>query len=807
MLDALSKVGTKISELFDDSLFLGDSIKEKKRTREKTFSKEPFSQLLPYQSYDEEKELFFGEKSVGFVIEAIPLIGFDEAGSKILGSIFQETMEEGTSLQCLLLADHRIDPFLTSWASSRRQEEIFSEIFSKRTSYFKEKKEAPPRVFRFIFSYSSQEKNLIKVQETKERMLKSLKALTYAFFWKPEHLLETVGSFVHFDRSTKANKQNWNPFQPLSSQFQTGGKIDVTEDGLHWKNSTFKSYRVVDTPSHISPGTMQRLIGDSLRDSFRIDCPFYIHYGIHCPKQSRAESSFKTRSQLIENQGKSSYLIRLIPELADELKECDLIRRSLSQGARFVWTGLSAGIWAPKEHLGKFHQAIKNVFKINQFKLADNTCLHLPQYLAAMPMTWAEYVEDLKVLDVLKTTLSTECTHFVPIQGEWMGTETPGMLLTGRRGQLLNWNPFDNKSGNYNVVVAGRSGSGKSVFMQEMLLNGLSTGAKVYVLDVGRSFEKMCDVLQGQKIEFSRETEVCLNPFTNISAENVEERETAFSFLKAIISCMAAPTQGTTDHENAYIEKAIKYAWNNKKNQATITDIGLFLTSQEGEIPQKLGMMLTPYMKEGIYEKYFEGKSNISFCNPMVLIELEELKEKKDLQTVVLQLVIMAITNEAFLGDRKTPFYICIDEAWDLLRAKQTGAFIETLARRLRKYRGSLIIGTQSLDDFETTEGAKAAYENSDWMCLLSQKKSSIAKSTKFDPQVQKALETVSTRHGQYSEVMILDGDGNFSIARLNLDPFSSLLYSTKAEEYAKLKDLTNSGMSISSAINHLLKK
>lgn len=89
-----------------------------------------------------------------------------------------------------------------------------------------------------------------------------------------------------------------------------------------------------------------------------------------------------------------------------------------------------------------------------------------------------------------------------------------------------------------------------------------------------------------------------------------------------------------------------------------------------------LGVMLTPYTKTGMYAKYFEGENNVDFTNPLVVIELEELKGKEDLQAVILQMFIMDIANRAFLGDRKTQFYICIDEAWDLLRAPQTGKFI-----------------------------------------------------------------------------------------------------------------------------------
>ena len=267
---------------------------------------------------------------------------------------------------------------------------------------------------------------------------------------------------------------------------------------------------------------------------------------------------------------------------------------------------------------------------------------------------------------------------------------------------------------------------------------------------------------------------------------------------------MVDPKEGTSRHQDGLIEMAIRDAWEKKGNQASITSVVDWLSSQNDMTAKTLGVMLMSYTKNGVYAKYFEGENNINFTNPMVLIELEELKEKKALQAVVLQLCIMTITNQAFLGDRKTPFYICIDEAWDLLRAKQSGAFIETLARRLRKYYGSLVIGTQGFDDFFTTAGAQAAFDNSDWMCLLKQKETSISK-LNFTEHKKKMLESLSSPHEGYREVMICDADGAYPVARIILDPFSKLLYSTKPEEYARLKELQKQGLSITEAINHLL--
>lgn len=811
MLKTLNRFGGKISKMFGEPAASGGNLQP--------FSGDPLAHLLPWRSYDEESRIFIGQHSLGFTIEAIPLVGSGQAAAKEIASIFQEILEEGDSLQCFLWADHRIAPFLERWEKARNQaEEIYQEIAHKRAQFYQNPSSVNPRIFRFMLSLSMQAKcdvvTLAKLKEKKEKILTTLKSLTYAFVWDIEDFLHTTGALINFTPEREVKKRHWNPFQTLASQLPSGGLLSIDENYLKWeaeKDTYLKTFRAVDHPSFWSLAEMQRLIGDIFRDTFRIQVPFYLHYGVHCPKQSKEEGKFKRRSHLIEKQGRSSLLMRLIPALAEELKESDAIRKELVQSSKFVWTQLSAGVWAGKENLASAEQSLKSLFRINQFTLAENRYLHFPSYLSSLPMTWSEYATDLNELNLLRTTINTECGGLVPMQGEWMGTKTPGMLLTGRRGQLVNWNPFDNKAGNYNTVVVGRSGSGKSVFMQDLLLSNLGTGAKVFILEVGRSFEKLCDLLHGQYIEFSKESDICLNPFSTVSTKDAEETDTSISFLKSIISCMAAPEKGTSDYENALIEKAIRYAWNTKQHKATITDVAHWLQNHRDESAKILGVMLTPYTKEGIYAKYFEGDNNVDFTSPMVLIELEELKEKKDLQSVVLQLFIMTITNQTFLGDRKTPFFICIDEAWDLLRGKQTGLFIETLARRLRKYFGALVIGTQSVDDFYSTPGALAAFENSDWMCFLAQKKSSITRfaesgKVEMDDAKKFALESVTTRHGEFSEVMICDADGNYSIARLILDPFSQLLYTTKAQEYSRIKELQKEGMTISQAINQLVK-
>ncbi len=814
-----ANLGQKLAKLFGQpDLGRRPADPATRETLADLFDHDALADVLSFESFDAEHGIFVNRGSAGFVVESVPLVGLDATAQRELASFYEEILKEGDSIQCLLLADHRVGLSFDYWSQAREARGgVHASLAARRSQFLRESNGSAVRHFRFILSYSrpfKKEPSLAQLKDLaaiKEQLLTTLKSLTYSFAWTPSDFLTCVGGMVGFDPSSDVPRRRWNPLESLSHQLTNAGQLRVEDTGLKWSPDTeFRSYRVGDEPAEWSLAGMQGLIGDFYREAYRIDVPFYLHYGVHMPNQSKAQKSFKTKSLLIENQGKSGALLRLIPDLAKELSDTDTVRRALNQGSRLVWTQLSAGIWSAADAIEQQETALKSLFRIHQFSLHRNDHIHLPAFLASLPMTWGEYAQDLRLLNLLKTTISAECSHFVPIQGEWQGTPSPGMMLVGRRGQLLNWNPFDNKSGNYNCVVVGRSGAGKSVFMQDLVSSGLGTGGRVYILEVGRSFEKLCSFFSGQQIEFSGDSQICLNPFSRIPVEDREAQLAAFSMLKSIVSCMAAPLMGTSDYENALIEKAIHQAWDLRGNQATISDLAHWLSEHPDERARTLGTMLGPYSKGGTYARYFEGENNVDFSSPMVVIELEELKEQKDLQSVVLQLFIMTITNQAFLGDRKTPFYICIDEAWDILRSKQTGVFIETLARRLRKYRGSLVVGTQNVEEFFASPSAQAAFENSDWMCLLAQANSSIARFAKAEKinlsaGMQRALESVHTVHGEFSEVMIADADGGYSIGRLMIDPFTQLLYTTQPEEFAHLKDLQAQGMTIVEAVDHML--
>ena len=783
--------------------------------------------LLPYDAYYSKTKLFYNQESVGFVIETAPLVGASAEMQKEVSNLFAMALPEESALQVMLWADPHIGDQLDVYQQARHgQSSTLQYMAEQRADYLKEFAYHSPfkpyclRNFRCFLSFSKKRDTSTRADQELCERLKNQIVTTLQMLGLPVHswdandLLATLGSILN-TTTAEVNTPvvQWNNLQSLAEQLGCGtANLQVAEQGLALNDHDLvvRTYSAKSYPSYWSLHAMGELIGDLERDQAQIPCPFMIHYGVTIPKQEKPKNQLLAKASYVEKQAYSP-IGKYLPSIMAEAEELAFVREALNKGERIVQTQFGVILMAKPEDMDNAEQILLNLFIAKEWKLEANRYLHLPMFLTSLPMLWGQdKVKGLLSLKKLKTTLSTESANLLPIQGEWKGTKTPGMLLSGRRGQVFSWYAFDNDAGNYNVCVVGRSGSGKSVFMQELMTTTLGLGGRVFVLDVGRSFEKTCLLLEGQFIEFSPNTNLCLNPFTTIPTDNDEVASDALAMLKSVLILMAAPSHGVDDKGAALLEQAMLETWEKYKNASTISNIADWLTSHSDPKANDLGQMLYPYTASGTYGRYFNGPSTVNLDNALIVIELEELKERKDLQAVVVQMMIINITNQMFLGDRQTPFNIVFDEAWDMLRGKQSGLFIETLARRLRKYKGSLVVGTQSINDFFQSPGAQAAFDNSDWMCMLSQKPESIEQLKKTDrlslsPQKEAQLKSLKTKQGQYAEVMII-GPNGYAIGCLILDPFSSLLYSTKAEDFAAVKQLTQIGVSTGDAIKQLIK-
>ena len=331
----------------------------------------------------------------------------------------------------------------------------------------------------------------------------------------------------------------------------------------------------------------------------------------------------------------------------------------------------------------------------------------------------------------------------------------------------------------------------------------LGTGGRVWTIDRGESYKNISKLLDGLYLNFNRDTQVNLNPFTR-----VENFGNELPMLKALLAHMASPTSPLGVMESSWLEQALKEVWIVQKQQTTVSHVFESL-KQDGD-PRKadLADCLFPYTKEGVYARFFEGENNLDLNRPFVALELKDLDAMPDLQSLVLLLLMMRITEDMYLGERTQRKLCVIDEAWKLMGYGNAGSFIEEGYRTARKYEGAFLTVTQGVNDYYKSGTAQAAFENSDWVFLLRQKKESLKQlqaSGRFamEGEEMKLLRSIHTIHGKYSEVATYSPDG-MAIGRLIVDPFTEKLYSTKGTEFDFIQQRVEQGATLAQAVEEL---
>lgn len=574
----------------------------------------------------------------------------------------------------------------------------------------------------------------------------------------------------------------------LQSQvFDIGESIDVQKDALLLSENSYAHILGVNRwPENNAFSSMAYIIGDPLGANNQMKLPYHINLTLHYPDQHTKTSNIKTKAGWINYQAFGP-LPRFVPKMAFKKKGMDVLVNAIARGATAVEACLSVTVYSRnKEDGARQMAALKTYLQSFDFATGEEKRILAPCFWNAFPLF--PTAESIKNTFRFKTLAIEHAVTFLPVLGEWKGTSRPregkgyGFLLQSRRGQIMSFDLYDSST-NKNGVIFAESGAGKSFLTQDLVAEYLSLGAKVWVIDVGRSYLKQCRWLDGSFIEFGTNSGLCMNPFSRI-----EELDEEVGLLVSMIEKMAAPIDGLDDIRRSRIEEAIKAVYGATGRATTISDVATYMINQTDERVRDIGHMLFTFTRNGSEGHWFDGEANLELNKDLVVLELEELKSKKTLQQVVLMQIISAIQREIYLGfGDGRPKVLIIDEAWDLLDDPMIARFMEHAYRRFRKYDGAAVIVTQSIADLYGSVSGQAIAANSAFKFILKQTNETINQVEKngyldIGEYGYSQLRTVHTVPGRYAEVMVYTNEG-LDIARLIVDRWTNVLFSTSGRE------------------------
>ena len=349
--------------------------------------------------------------------------------------------------------------------------------------------------------------------------------------------------------------------------------------------------------------------------------------------------------------------------------------------------------------------------------------------------------------------------------------------MNKQTGLPLIFDNFSSTLTNYNMIIFGKSGAGKSVTIKTIMArSAILMGHENLVLDAEGEYVTMAEVLRGINIDISPKSDTVINIFdveTEITKDEITGREKYVlnieNKVEDVTQALLTMARGSTKSEEVneltkqIIAEIVAEAYT--KKGITSDPESLYTTSTGAEISRVKKLMptisewydlllekaesntndtyryhydyLTKVMRQFCKKyngqmAYFDGQSTYDLLDGSAFININISQLEERFARPLAQQILLTWIWEKYVkknSEDKTKARsrrVLVDEAWMLLAYPEAVDFLNTMARRARKRNVSLTVVSQKFQDFYENKSCQAVLTSADTKLFLAQDKSEI---------------------------------------------------------------------------------
>ncbi len=312
---------------------------------------------------------------------------------------------------------------------------------------------------------------------------------------------------------------------------------------------------------------------------------------------------------------------------------------------------------------------------------------------------------------------------------------------------------------NSNMMVIGKSGSGKSFSTKTLLANFAADNTKIFIIDPEKEYANLCDKLHGKFIDVGTSLQGIINPFNVIRALDKDDDEEVVEMTEdGQTKTKKVKTDDSFNQHLQFLEQFLRTILQGISSDAfeMINSLVLelyhrFNINEETDLKklkpedyptfddlykilqERLSTAKEEYVlnnlrvAEAYIRKFAKGGRNSNLWNGPTSIETNEnfvcfnfqslFAGNNDMLTSAQMLLVFkyieseVINNKDYNDLHKTnrKIIVVVDEAHLFINPKFPIAlnFMTSMAKRIRKYGGMQIVITQNINDFVGSEEIK----------------------------------------------------------------------------------------------------
>ena len=360
-------------------------------------------------------------------------------------------------------------------------------------------------------------------------------------------------------------------------------------------------------------------------------------------------------------------------------------------------------------------------------------------------------------------------------------TDSQGIIFNDREHNIPIlkdvWDEQKKRIKARNFAIFAPTGEGKSFLANNILRQYFEMGVRLVIIDLGGSYTKFASLYPEQftVLRYESGKNLGINPFYISNPHDVgpERLEDLSVFLFELIGEGTKPKK----EQSVALKKLLHSYYKTTTENYSLDSFYSYIESQKESLLSTLHIhsdyfniegflhILSEYVRDGLYSFLFETNEDQSYKiedKRLIVFELDEVKDNKEILSVMLKLIKTAIQRTIW-QNKSEKGIILFDEFAKQLKFDNVLESVEFYYQAIRKQEGAIGIILQSINQLPNNSTSASILENTQVIYSLNNEKGYVElvkrlNLTSHDLNQLKSIKNNLSGKRKYTEIFIKIG-------------------------------------------------
>ena len=408
-------------------------------------------------------------------------------------------------------------------------------------------------------------------------------------------------------------------------------------------------------------------------------------------------------------------------------------------------------------------------------------------------------------------------------------SDTTGIIFNDREHNIPVlkdvWDEHKKRIKARNFAIFAPTGEGKSFLANNILRQYFESGVRLVIIDLGGSYTKFAKLYPDEYtvLRYESEKNLGTNPFyisdtKDLTPERLED-------LSIFLFELFASDLKVTKAQSVAVKKILRHYYHSVSENHSLNGFYNFIESNQKDLLKQLKIhpeyfnitsflhVMSEYVGDGLYSFLFEVSEDQTYKiedKRLIVFELDEVKDNKEILSVMLKLIKSAIQRTIW-KNRAEKGIILFDEFAKQLKFDNVLESVEFYYQAIRKQNGAIGIILQSINQLPNNSTSASILENTQVIYSLNNEKGydELVKRLNLSSHDLNQLKSIKNNLSgprKYTEMFIKIGKDS-NIFRLEVPKEVYAAYLTDGKENEAIMSLYKKTQDMEKAIKEFIAK